>query len=415
MINRRDVIVGATVLATTAGLDTAFAQQGNEIRLGAIYPFSGSGAQIGVEAKWALDTAQQIINDSYDLDLLRARDAGLPRLGGAKVRIIYADHQADPQKGRSEAERLITQEGVAGLIGTYHSSVAAVVSQVAERYQVPFIAAESSSPTLHRKGLKYFFRAGPHDELFTNAMFKFMDDLVAGGESIKSIALFYEDTLFGTDTSRIQKERAAERKLPIVADVKYRANSPSLSTEVQLLKSSNPDVVMATSYTTDAIQFIKTSSELGFRPKGIICQDAGYYEPAFLNAVGPLADGLISRATYAPDFAGDRREVQVVNDIFKKKSGKDFNDSTSREFTAVLIMAEAINRAGSAKGPAIRDALAAMDIPGEQTIMPWRRVAFGEDGQNTDVGVIMMQCKAGEYRTVWPKQYATTKLVWPIN
>ncbi len=416
MASRRQVLAATTVLAAAARFGPAFAQQVDEIRIGAIYPFTGSGAQIGVEAKYALDTGEEIVNNSYDLDLLRARDAGLPNLGGAKIKIIYADHQADPQKGRAEAERLITQEGVVGLIGTYYSSVAAVVSQVAERYRVPFIAAESSSPTLHRHGLKFFFRAGPNDELFTNAMFDFMDDLTGSGRaSIGSIGLFYEDTLFGTDTSRIQKERAAERNIPIVADVKYRANSPSLSTEVQLLKSGNPDVVMATSYTTDAIQFMKTSAELGFRPKGIICQDAGYYEPAFLQAVGPLADGLITRAAYSPDFAIKRPDVRTVNELFKERSGKDFNGSTAREFTAVQIMAEAINEAGSTEGPAIRDALAAMDLPGDQTIMPWTRVHFGEDGQNPDVTVVMMQCKDGKYHTIWPKEFASREIVWPIN
>lgn len=415
MISRRSILSGA--LATAVGLPSLHAQQKqSEVLIGAIYPFTGAGAQIGVEAKYALDTAAEVINGSYDVNLLRARDQGLPNLGGARVRIVYADHQADPQKGRAEAERLITQERVAALIGTYHSSIAAVVSEVAERYQVPFIAAESSSPSLHRKNLKYFFRAGPHDEMFTNAMFKFIDELVSARiASVNSIALFYEDTLFGTDTARIQKERATERKIPIVAEVKYRANSPSLSTEVQLLKAGNPDIVMATSYTTDAIQFVKTSNELGFRPKGVICQDAGYYEPAFLKAVGALADGFISRATYASDFAARRPEIVTMNDLFKAKSGKDFNDSTSREFTALLIMADAINRAASTSGPAIETALRSTDIPGVQTIMPWKRVSFGKDGQNSDVNVIMMQCKAGEYRTIWPKEYASRDLVWPIN
>ena len=83
MINRRDVIVGATVLATTAGLDTAFAQQGNEIRLGAIYPFSGSGAQIGVEAKWALDTAQQIINCSPSARMRQIEGLSEGRISGS--------------------------------------------------------------------------------------------------------------------------------------------------------------------------------------------------------------------------------------------------------------------------------------------------------------------------------------------
>lgn len=152
MLSRRTVIAATPALAAAATANRTSAQEGREILIGAIYPFSGPGAQIGVEAKWALDTGQEIVNNSYPFDLLRARDAGLPRLGGAKIRLVYADHQADPQKGRAEAERLITQEKVAGLIGTYYSSVAAVVSQVAERYQVPFIAAESSSPSLHRQG-----------------------------------------------------------------------------------------------------------------------------------------------------------------------------------------------------------------------------------------------------------------------
>jgi branched-chain amino acid transport system substrate-binding protein len=61
----------------------------------------------------------------------------------------YADHQADPQKGRAEAERLITQEKVCAIIGTYQSAVAVTVSQICERYQIPFISADNSSPSLH--------------------------------------------------------------------------------------------------------------------------------------------------------------------------------------------------------------------------------------------------------------------------
>ena len=90
------------------------------------------------------------------------------------------------------------------LIGTYYSSVAAVVSQVAERYQIPFVAAESSSPSLHTKGLKYFFRPGPHDEMYSVAMFDFLQYLREKHPgTTRTIALFYEDTLFGNDTSQV--------------------------------------------------------------------------------------------------------------------------------------------------------------------------------------------------------------------
>src|SRR6516225_4546237 len=111
-----------------------------------------------------------------------ARGAGLPGLGGAKVRLVVADHQSDPQKGRAEAERLITQEKVSALIGTYQSAVAVTVSQTAERYQIPFISADNSSPSLHRQGLKFYFRASAHDEMFSKAMFDFFDDLRKAGK-----------------------------------------------------------------------------------------------------------------------------------------------------------------------------------------------------------------------------------------
>ncbi len=233
MLSRRALLASAALLSSLISRSASAQQTAKEVAIGVIYPFTGAGAQVGVDARHALETAADVINQSVDLDLPLARGVGLSNLGGAKVRLVFADHQADPQKGRAEAERLITQDNVSALIGTYYSSVAAVVSQVAERYQVPFIAAESSSPSLHQKGLKYFFRPGPHDEMYSVAMFEFIKYVQEKFPGTgRTIALFYEDTLFGNDTSKVQKDLAKAQNVEIVADVKYRANSPSLSSEV---------------------------------------------------------------------------------------------------------------------------------------------------------------------------------------
>src|ERR1700743_3943345 len=102
---RRDVMLGAP--ASAALLPIAARAQTSEVAIGVIYPLSGASAQIGVDAQKAFETAADIINKNYDFDLPLARGAGLPGLGGAKVKLVFADHQADPQKGRAEAERLI--------------------------------------------------------------------------------------------------------------------------------------------------------------------------------------------------------------------------------------------------------------------------------------------------------------------
>src|SRR5882724_9899233 len=379
-ITRRNVLLGATAAAALAPI--AGRAQAAEVVIGVTYPFSGANAQMGVDAQKAYEAAIEVVNNKYDFDLPLAKDEGLTGLGGAKIRLVYADHQGDPQKGRAEAERLITQEKVSAIIGSYQSAVAVTVSQTCERYQIPFVSADNSSPSLHTRGLKFFFRASPHDEMFSKAMFDFFDVMKKKGTKIETLSLFHEDTIFGTDSGNAQSKLAAERGYKIVADIKYRANSPSLSVEVQQIKAANADVLMPSSYTTDGILLVKTMGELGYKPKNIVAQDAGFSEKALYDAVGDKIEGVISRGSFSLDLAAKRPMVGHINEMYRAKSGKDFNDYSSRQFMGLIVMADAINRAKSTDGEKIREALVATDMAGDVTIMPWRRIKFDEMGQN---------------------------------
>ena len=415
IMNRRKFLVLAGAAPAALGARPVAAAEGaREVVIGAVYAFSGATGQVGVDAQHAFNTAAEIINGVYDFDLPLARSAGLSGLGGAKVRLVYADHQADPQKGRAEAERLITREKTSALIGTYQSAVAVTVSAVAERYQTPFLSADNSSPSLHRRGLRFYFRAGAHDEMFSAAMFDFFDALRANGKKIETLALFHEDTIFGTDSANAQSALAAARGYRIVADIKYRANTPSLTAEVQQLKAANADVLMPSSYTTDGILLVRTMAELGYRPNAIVAQDAGFAEQALYDAVGDKVVGLISRGSFSLDLAARRPMVGKVNEMFKARSGKDLNDYTSRQFMGLLVLADAIDRARSTDGEAIRAALAATDLPGERTIMPWKRVKFDASGQNNDADPVLLQWTGDRFVTVFPEQAAVAAATWPM-
>lgn len=409
-----------TLLTTTAGLSLAgmaprgARAQGSEVVVGAVFQMSGANAQVGVDAQHAIETALDVINKDHDLDLLLAKGTGLSGLGGARVKVVYADHQGDPQKGRAEAERLITQDKVSVLIGTYQSAVAATVSQTAERYQVPFLSADNSSPSLHRRGLKYYFRAAAHDEMFSTAMFDFFDMLRKKGHKIETLALFHEDTIFGTDSANAQTKLAGERGYKILVDIKYRANSPSLTSEVQQIKTANADVLMPSSYTTDSILLVKTMAELGYKPKAIVAQNAGFSEKSFYDAVGDKVEGVISRASFALDLAAKKPAVAKVNEMYKARSGKDLNDLTARQFMGMLVLCDGIDRAKSPQGPAIREALAATEIPGERTIMPWKRVKFGPDGQNNEADPVLVQYIGGKFVTIFPAEVAVAEAKWPM-
>ena len=272
-----------------------------------------------------------------------------------------------------------------------------------------------SSPSLHRRGLKYFFRATAHDEMFSKVMFDFFDGLKTKGAKIETLALFHEDTIYGTDSANTQIALADARGYKIVTDIKYRANSPSLTAEVQQLKAADADVLMPSSYTTDSILLVKTMAELGYKPKAIVAQDAGFSESSFYDAVGDKVEGVISRASFSLDLAAKRPSIGKVNEMFKARSGKDLNDATSREFMALLILADGIDRAQSTDGEKIRAALAATDLPGERTIMPWKQVKFDETGQNNDADPVLLQYVKGKFVTIFPAQAAIAEPIWPMN
>ena len=393
------------------------AHAADDIVIGAIYPLTGNAAQVGADARAAIDTELEIINGTHAaLPMLLGQGGGLSGLGGAKIKVIYADHQNDPQKARAEAERLITQDHVVAVIGSYTSATAATISQVCDQYEVPYISMDNSSPSLNKRGLKWFFRTSPHDEMFTEAMFAFFKEIGAKtGHPVKSVALFYEDSIFGTDSSAVQRKLAAANGIKVEADIKYRANSPSLSAEAQRLKAANADVLMPSSYTSDAILLVRSLSEIGYKPGAIMAQAAGFQEQAFLTAAGPLAEGVFSRSSFALDATKSRPAIAAVNALFKAKSGKDLNDNTSRQVVAVQTLADAINRAKSAKPADIRTALMATDIPGNQTIMPWKGVKFDETGQNVEATPVIQQIFSGVFVTVYPADVAAREPIWNVG
>src|SRR5262245_9918675 len=177
MIARVVALLSLVAVLGLAG-EPALAQAPKEVVIGVLYPMSGPVAQVGIDSVNAVKLATEIINNGgSQLNLPLGKTAGLPGLGGAKIRLVIVDHQGKPDVGQSEAERLITQEKVHALFGAYFSSVTATASQVAERYGIPYMNAESSSPGLTDRGFKWFFRTSPHDGHFSLAMFEFMKDL----------------------------------------------------------------------------------------------------------------------------------------------------------------------------------------------------------------------------------------------
>lgn len=415
-MNRRNSLKLAAVLAfALAPFGHAGAAQ-DEVVIGVLYPLTGPVAQVGIDAVAAVRTAVEIINEDVDLNVPMGPGVGLPNLGGAKVRIVVIDHGGKPDIGLAEAERLITQEGVHALFGAYYSSVTATASQVAERYQIPFLNAESTSAKLTTRGFKWFFRTTPHDGEFTATMYEFMADFQSmKGVKLETISILHEDSVWGSGSAAAQVDMAAAGGYEVVNNIAYDRATTSLTAEVQRLKAAAADVLMPSSYTSDAMLFLRTAKELDYNPTLLIAQNAGYTDPTFIETLGADAEGAITRSPFNSDLAESIPLINEVNARFKEHSnGRDLSDVPVRAFTGFLTLIDAINRAGSTDPEKIRVALTETDIPPEKLIVPWRGIKFGSDGHNMLVRGILMQVQNGKYCTIYPFDLASCEVIYPM-
>ena len=99
--------------------------------------------------------------------------------------------------------------------------------------------------------------------------------------------------------------------------------------------------------------------------------------------------------------------------MYKQRHGKDFYDNPARSFTGMMTLLDAINRAGSTDPRAIRKALVATSIPGDQLVMTWDGIKFDETGQNVHVKGIIIQLQGGKWspstRSKWPRRTCSTR------
>ncbi|HEV2283019.1 MAG TPA: ABC transporter substrate-binding protein [bacterium] len=406
-------VVGVIALAVSGPMPGLGAPAA--VKIGVLMPLSGNSGAAGQASKAAIEVGAQIVNEPHAglSSLPLGEGHGLPKLGGAKIDLIAADHQGNPSLGQSEALRLITQEHVTALIGAYQSSVTFAATTVAERNGVPWMVGDSSSSNITGRGFKWVFRTTPIGPDFAAAYSGFFKDLGAMGHPVKTVAIVNENTEYGTSVGGVIKERLTADRYDVVAQIPYAANGTDVSAQVLQLKEKNPDAVIFVSYTSDSILFMKTFKNLSYKPRVVIGDDSGFSDPSFVTTVGTLAQGAINRSAWSVGKPGSA--TYVINQLYKAKTGRDLDDTSGRNMQGFLVLADAINRAGSTNPEAIRAALAATNLTAKQLMMGYKGVRFDKTGQNLLAYTYVTQLSGTEWVTVWPKSAAQTKLAWPFQ
>ena len=412
---RRAFTRAAALLPAASLLPAAAGAADGPVRIGCIYPLSGNAGSAGQSTKAAIEVAVDIINNAHpELSKLPlGATAGLPKLGGRKVEAVFADHQGNPATAQSEALRLITQDHVAALVGCYQSSCTLTASAIAERYGIPFMAPESSSPNLTERGFKWFFRATPYGTDFGAAYADFLAEEKSKGVKVEQVAVVNENTEYGTSTGDAIIQAVKAKGLKVDLRIPYNANSNDVSSQVLQRKNANPDVAIFVSYTSDSILFLKTMHNLNYKPPILIGDDSGFSDNAFIVAVGNLAQGVINRSSF--DIGKPGGNSYIVNAMFHKATGRDMDDTTARGMQGFLSLVDAINDAGSTAPAKIQAALQAQDLKPDQLMIGYKGIKYNAKGQNILASTLLVQLFGTKYQAVWPDSAAVEKLVLPFK
>jgi branched-chain amino acid transport system substrate-binding protein len=409
-------IVGLlSAAAMSVGLAGGASAQ-NTVKIGAIYPLSGNAASTGVHTKAAFDVAVEIINNGNPAlgNLPVTKNAGLKGLGGAKVEVIFADNQGSPAVGQNQALRLITEEKVVALSGSYQSGVTLTTSAISEKYGIPFLNGESVAANLTERGFKWFFRTTPVAGDFAKIYLDFLKDMKGSGQKVDNIALVHENTEYGTSVANVITSTFKENGLGIAQDIAYSANTTDVQSQVLQLKDKKPDVVIMISYTSDAILYAKTFQALDYKPPMLVADNAGFSDPSTLKAVGKQIQGIFNRSSFAIGPPGS--PTFLINELYKKKSGgDDMDDTVARQMQGFFVLIDAIDRAGSTEPAKIQAALKATDLKPDQLIMGYKGVKFDDKGQNVLAAGLVIQLDGENYVPVWPKDKAKTAPAFPYK
>ncbi len=421
-------------LVLVGGMVTSVKASPKVIKIGVIYPLTGPAAAAGRELRAGAELAAEICNKVMPgIDMPMAKKAGIKSLGGAKIQLIFKDHQGNPQLGADLAKQLIKDDKVVGILGCYYSSVTKTVSAVCERYGVPMINGSSTSPALTKRGFKWFWRTTPHDKYFTQDLFKFLVGLTQGKvkgvkavpkKDLEPIVSACENTEWGSHVSNLIKMFARKYHFKIAKSILYAAKAPDLSAEVQSLIASRPGTMLFASYVSDAILMVKTLKSMKAHPKIIWGQDAGFEKPEFRSTLKDNIVGVLTRTVFIPSIAKVKRVAGEVNALYKKKTGHDLGGASARAFTGLQAWVDILEKAGSTRPKAIQKAANSIYIPGKYLVVPWKGIKFSTSGDEIGQNVLGSGM-IGQYQkdangnivlqVVYPFDLATANMIYPFK
>lgn len=366
------------------------------IKIGAILPLSGGAmAQAAEQQQRGLKMA---------LDEINAAGGVL----GKQVELIIEDDKGDPSTGVAAAEKLITKDKVVALIGGYSSTITAAIMGAISKYEPVVVWAGASSTKVERDygPKKWFFHIHPWDYHRQRTVANF---LASVDPKPRTVALAYEDGVYGTTSADYARRYLKEVGLQVVFDEPFKSGSSDFTPLLTKVKKANPDVFYWVAYAGDTLLIMKQAKELDFNPKLFLTVAINF--PEYKKSLGATGDWVAGVDVWVPGMIvkGQENWMEKYNRLYPNSSPEYW---APLAYGNLYTVVDAIKRAGTTEKGKLIEALEKTDLV--TPLGRWTFRASEEGGLHQAISEqIITQWQEGKSVVVFPKEKANGEFKYP--
>ena len=285
---------------------------------------------------------------------------------------------------------------------------------MAEQKGIPFVINIAAAPPITEQGYKFVFRNFPTAPMILGDAFQNQKEVFeATGVAPKTVVFMHVNDTFGTAMQKGIGALMPKFNMPytIKETISYDPAARDLSVEVSKAKATGADALLAVSRLNDAILITREMVKQRWSPMGVLSMGPGWYEDQYLKTLGKLADGPLS---FVPWYDPNKKVSKLLEAALAKSApGVNLNTNQVYTFEALMVVADAYKRAGSADPKALADAIRKTNIT--DNVSPGPGIQFDAKGQNDKLRNSAIQNRGGKLVTVAPKGSTNAKAEWPMK
>ena len=395
-IGRRSVISVAGLAACIAFWPALEVRAQETIKFGTALSLTGNLATEGKQVREGYDFYVKTVNERGGIDVAGKK---------YKVEIVYYDDESNVNTSVKLYEKLISEDGIKFLLGPYGSGITIAVSNVVEQHKLPMVVAHGAASSIYNRGYKYTFGVLNSIEHYTYNMVKMASEQ---SPPLKRLALLNENQLFSQLGIDGAAEQAKQFGLEVVYKEKYSSGTKDLSPELEKMKASRPDMIIAGGYTNDMILLARQIRQIGLAPK-LLGYLLGPTLPGFVQALGPDAELTLEPVQWSPTVPYEDAmfgwTAKGYAEAFNKVYGHIPDYHPIQSGAALQVFQNAFQKVGGFDPQKVRDAIAATDI-----VTAYGPIRFNDKGQNIAKSMSVVQIQDGKPVVVYPADTAEAKL-----